>query len=438
MSEKNGNVLRSVAWSELCPWLCIFRAFRIAIGVRVLLLGAAGALLTSILWGSICYVFDSGEATESKATDWLKPVSENSLAAVTDRLVPNTPWPIDKAGIGEVFPAEPGEAPQTDPITGPWMVLSKPLWRVFDLEASNGDLACLLLCGFCSLAIWAFFGAAISRVAAVQLASEERIGWGPSVRHACSKWVSYFAGPLFPLFGIALSAIPIWILCWLLRADFGIFIVGLIWPVCLGMGLIITLLLLGLLFGWPLMWATVSVEGTDSFDALSRSYAYVFQRPIHYLFYAFVAAVFGALGWFLVRNFAAGVVWLTYWAASWSGSTPRVTDIMNGTGGSLEGIGLTGAMIIHFWAGFVKLVAVGFIYSYFWTAVTAIYYLLRHDVDATEMDEVYLDADQSEQTFGMPPLRTDASGVPTVVEESAEKSSAGNDDKPAGEQGASQ
>jgi len=33
----------------------------------------------------------------------------------------------------------------------------------------------------------------------------------------------------------------------------------------------------------------------DSFDALSRSYAYVFQRPLHYLFYALVAAVFGAL-----------------------------------------------------------------------------------------------------------------------------------------------
>ena len=77
------------------------------------------------------------------------------------------------------------------------------------------------------------------------------------------------------------------------------------------------LLLLGLIFGWPLMWATISTEGTDSFDALSRTYAYVFQRPLRYLFYAVVAALLGWLGWLLVENFAAAVVWLALWAASW-------------------------------------------------------------------------------------------------------------------------
>ena len=66
------------------------------------------------------------------------------------------------------------------------------------------------------------------------------------------------------------------------------------------------------------MWATISSEGTDSFDAISRSYAYAFQRPLHYLFYALVAVVLGVLGWLLVSNFAAGVVYITYWAASWS------------------------------------------------------------------------------------------------------------------------
>ena len=53
--------------------------------------------------------------------------------------------------------------------------------------------------------------------------------------------------------------------------------------------------------------------------------------------------------------------------------------------------------MIRFWAGCVKLLAVGYLFSYFWTASTAIYFLLRHDVDATEMDEVFLDADATEQ-----------------------------------------
>jgi hypothetical protein len=414
MTEKNGCTLRGVAWSELCPWLCIFRAFRIAVGVRVLLLGAVAILLTSVVWGVFGWIFYS----DSEVPSWIHPFRENSWVAVTDKMVPDVPWPLSGSGTDRIHSSMVDDGNTTNPVFEPWALLSQPLWRVFNLQATKSDLACLLLCGASSLAIWAFFGAAITRIAAVQLAAEERIGWGSAVRHACSKWVSYFAGPLFPLFGMALAAIPIWILSWLLRADVGVLVVGLIWPVYLGLGLIMTLLLLGLIFGWPLMWPTISAEGTDSFDALSRSYAYVFQRPIHYLFYAVVAAIFGALGWFLVQNFAAGVVWLTYWAASWtSGWTddvPRIESIMNQ---SLDGVGRAGTVVIRFWTGCVKLVAVGFIYGYFWTAITAIYFLLRRDVDATEMDEVYLDADKSEQTFGMPPLKTDAAGAPVVAEE---------------------
>ena len=68
----------------------------------------------------------------------------------------------------------------------------------------------------------------------------------------------------------------------------------------------------------------ISAEGSDSFDALSRSYAYTFQRPLHYLFYALVAAAIGWLGWLLVRSVAAGVIWMSYWAAGWA-AVPHVS-----------------------------------------------------------------------------------------------------------------
>ena len=85
-----------------------------------------------------------------------------------------------------------------------------------------------------------------------------------------------------------------------MRANLGLLLGGISGRWCWLAGLLMALLLLGLLFGWPLMWGTISTEGTDSFDALSRSYAYLFQRPLHYLFYALVAAI-GWLGWILVR-----------------------------------------------------------------------------------------------------------------------------------------
>ncbi len=73
----------------------------------------------------------------------------------------------------------------------------------------------------------------------------------------------------------------------------------------------------------------------------------------------------------------------------------------------MSGAGRLGAGLIWFWVLCVKLVALGFLQSYFWTASTAIYYLLRRDVDATEMDEVYLEDDQGEEPQGLPPLATD-------------------------------
>ena len=141
-----------------------------------------------------------------------------------------------------------------------------------------------------------------------------------------------------------------------------------------------------------------------------------FQRPLHYLFYAIVATVLGGLGWLLVMNFAAGVVHITYWSASWGSGNEAVQATMSEGGG---------ATIVRFWTGCVKILAVGYLYSYFWTAATAIYFVLRRDVDATEMDEVFLDDTNS--SLDLPPIGTDEQGAP-VVEETAAEKTPGKDD----------
>ena len=44
------SVVRRVAWRELCPWLIIFRTFRLSISPPVLFLATVGALLTPLGW----------------------------------------------------------------------------------------------------------------------------------------------------------------------------------------------------------------------------------------------------------------------------------------------------------------------------------------------------------------------------------------------------
>src|SRR5438876_745285 len=64
------------------------------------------------------------------------------------------------------------------------------------------------------------------------------------------------------------------------------------------------------------MIATISTEGTDSFDALSRSYSYVYQAPWQYLWYSFLAVVYGAALVFFVGFMASLMVYLGKWGVS--------------------------------------------------------------------------------------------------------------------------
>ena len=325
------------------------------------------------------------------------------------------PGEPSKEASGQIVPSSsaPGWQPD-DPFLGSWALLSSPLWEARRLEFSLPRLACVLLCGLWAVAVWAFFGGAITRIAAVELACEERVGWAAALRHAWGKWVSDCAAPLLPLVGVMFASLPALCLGVLLREQYvGAWLAALLWPLALAGGLLAAILMLGLVFGWPLMWATIGTEGTDSFDALSRSYAYVFGRPLHYLFYAVVAAVLGVLGWVLVSNFAAGVVWATYWAASWGSGAANIGLLLGGEYGA-------SGQFVGFWVGGVKLLAVGFRFGYFWAAAAAIYLLLRRDVDATELDEVFLDDDAGETTCGLPPQRTDEAGAPVIDDEGPE------------------
>ncbi len=143
----------------------------------------------------------------------------------------------------------------------------------------------------------------------VKLGREERVGLGEAVRHAQARLGAYVGAPLFPIVGVVLVALPIYGLGLLARSDGGLFAVGLFWILALFGGLLMAVLLLGLLFGWPLMWGTIGAEERgDVFEAFSRSYSYTFQRPLHYLFYAALATVYGGLAWLLVYHFSEYVI----------------------------------------------------------------------------------------------------------------------------------
>jgi hypothetical protein len=61
-----------------------------------------------------------------------------------------------------------------------------------------------------------------------------------------------------------------------------------------------------------------------------------------------------------------------------------------------------GPSCVALWLGLIFLMVVGFGYSYFWSASTIMYLMMRRKVDDTELDEVYLEEEEPEESYSAP------------------------------------
>lgn len=265
-----------------------------------------------------------------------------------------------------------------------------------------------------------------------------------ALKHGFSKWASYSFPPLVALAGASVFGIQLLILGFIMRLSVIAFLAALIWPFVILLGLMMAILLIGALIGWPLMWATVSVEGTDAFDALSRSYAYVYHRPWRLLWYAIFALFLAVVSMFVVKLFASSAIALGNWSIDWGlddltmhkvvspnapvNPAPQKLNLTPGadtkvdidipaldtpTAPELSPMLSATKSIVQFWKAVVALLVAGYQAGFLWVAAVGIYLLLRRDIDGVQTGEVFVD--QTEE-YGMPPLAEDAAtGVPEIA-----------------------
>jgi hypothetical protein len=328
-----------------------------------------------------------------------------------------------------------------------YMVMSSPVGFL------NYFYFTLILLG--NLLIWALIGGAITRMAAVQIARKEKIGITEALRFTRARWISFFSAPLFPLVCVLVLVVltVLFGLFHLIPVIGDILVDGLFWPLILGAGLVMAILLVGLV-GWPMMYATISTEGSDSFDALSRSYSYVYQSPWNYVWYVLVSVSYGMVLVFFVGFMGSLTVYLGKWGMSqtpfakmvdrdpaylfvYAPTSYQWRDLLlqdspaEPTSGVLDKDAYTryvdkltwynkaGAFLVAAWLFLVFLLVLGFGYSYFWSAGTIIYLLMRRKVDDTELDEVYVEEEEPEQAYSSPapePPAEDQSPAVTMVD----------------------
>jgi hypothetical protein len=281
------------------------------------------------------------------------------------------------------------------------------------------------------LLVWGLFGGAITRIAVMRLGCDEAVPMRTALSYASGRLGTYVLSPLFPLAIILALTIPLALLGLLLmRFELGVLLVSVIWIFVLLAGFAMTHFLLGGLFGWPLMWVVTSAEETgDHYEAFSRSFSYVSQRPFHYLFYAAVAVVLGTLGWYLVQLVAELTIHMSYWSVMWGCGVDTIDSLKN-VGTDASKLLKASRSMMDLSEGLVHLVAGAFAYSFFWCGAVGIYLLLRKAVDQTEFDEVFLD--DEEPPFDLPKLRDGSSVVPEM-ERADEPDTSSEEETPEGE-----
>jgi len=405
MSDQR-TILKGFSWNDCCPWIVMFRTVALATRARTLLLGALGLLMTTLGWWVASKVF-IGE--ERLGELWSEQPAFAAHVDASVRLPIHAPGGADTEGFPPPITLFGQSIHLGEPLLSTWKKLGQPFYQLFHTSNGTRQLAYYLFGGLWSLVVWSFFGCAICRIATVSLAREEHVGLSDAIAFAKRKWLSHVIAPLVPLWGILILWIPSVVCGWIMNADVGVVLGGLYWPLALLTGLIMALLGIGLFFGWPLMWGTIASEGSDSFDALSRSYAYTYQRPLKFFLYVLLAIVLGILGWIIVTLFAETVIYMCYWATGWGAGFDRINPgaiaaAATAAESEQSGTFVLGSRIIYFWNGCVRVLAASFSYSFFFVAMTGVYLLLRRDVDQTELDEVYFEED--DEINDLPPLTT--------------------------------
>jgi len=386
-----GRIVHEILWSEALPWWILFRAAGAAFSPTVILLAALGALATWAGWS----LADRMQLAGGDRTAVMLAAAAGGPQTSNDAIVfPTASGPIPGGRLlvpsRTVMPGLLGLLDRLPAAAGDVLRLASVPFRP---SATTGELiGALARLGWFVL-VWSIFGTAITRHVALSLIGEDVPGLSGAVWYGTRKWTSSFNAVAFVLLGILVLSVPGALLGLMMRSEFGLAVAGAIWPLVLAGAVVLAILAVGVLAGWPLMVAAVGVERGDSFQAISTAFSYLYQRPLHYAFYGLVAAMVAVPALAAAGIFADAVGTLAMWAASFGMGHDRTAAVMDaiGAGGASAAAAPWGARAIGFWMRGLETLLSSFGWGYFWAIATAAYLLLRQDVDGTEVDEVVLE-----------------------------------------------
>jgi hypothetical protein len=265
-----------------------------------------------------------------------------------------------------------------------------------------------------TLAVTSIAGGAICRISALQVARGEKPGLTEALRYSIRRFTSFFTAPLAPITIIAFIGLFVFLLGLLGNIPrVGELLVGIGLPLALIAGVLIAVVVIGTFAGFNLMFPAVAYDGSDCFDAISRSFSYVYARPWRMLLYTLIALVYGSICYIFVRFFAFLSLifchWflrLGLWAKNGSLETNKLEAIWPEPAfmkfldpSSLVVTNWTekaAAFLVYLFLLVIIGLVVSFIINFYFSVNTIIYSLLRNKVDNTSLEDIYTPAEPTE------------------------------------------
>ncbi|MDR0870873.1 MAG: hypothetical protein LBN39_08790 [Planctomycetaceae bacterium] len=335
MHDIGEGTVRRIDWQELLPAVLLLRIFNAALGVRIMLLAFIGFGLNILLLSNLS-------------------VRKDFYAIL--------PPHYNYQNLGLRHPI----AEQLQHT----VLVPALFFKQLGIEFLTFQAQPLIAC-FGSILIWLFFGGLILRTAALRLTVDESESLRQKLVFLRKRGLGFASSLIILSIGVLCCLLPVWFCGWLASFPALSHFICFLLPVPMLFAFLAAILTAGLIFGFPLLLAAVAVEGADGFDAVSRMFSYLYQRPLHYALYWIYAAVLGFAGYAVVSFF----IWATLYLTAMCFPT---------------NIGMFGNQHVSTMRfGWCSFIPTAYLFSWFWTSSAAIYILLRRSVDATPFDDVY-------------------------------------------------
>lgn len=237
-----------------------------------------------------------------------------------------------------------------------------------------------------AIVLWSILGGAVCRSAACEIALRATLPWRNALIFSVRKapaFIASFIGPLAIIWTIAAisAGLGYGLFAWKISTIIG----SLLFGVFVFAGFVATVLMLGFLVGHFMLIPALACEGTDSFDAVQRTYAYVIARPGRLFIYAIILVFTIALA----VSLAVLVSSTTLAFAQSASGTPITFDPGNGVFLHASDQFAVSTVFYKAWVYLALAVVLSYVLSLYFCASTTLYLIMRRLVDGQDIAELW-------------------------------------------------